>query len=119
MKAASARTAPRPRCCIPTYSRKSFTFTSSYTRELPGSRGCYMESKRARWTVALLFSFSAMVVSGLTAVLAGSHHLDLARALRGVSPDHEILIELRLPRALLALWTGGALSLSGVLFQAL
>jgi iron complex transport system permease protein len=78
-----------------------------------------MESKRARWTIALLFSLSAMIVSGLTAVLAGSHHLDLSRALQGLSPDHEILIELRLPRALLALWTGGALSLSGVLFQAL
>lgn len=72
-----------------------------------------------RRVLALLFSVVAMVVSGLVAILAGSHHLNLLRALHGVSPDHEILIELRLPRALLALWAGGALSLSGVLFQAL
>ena len=72
-----------------------------------------------RRVLALLFSVVAMVVSGLVAILAGSHHLNQLRALHGVSPDHEILIELRLPRALLALWAGGALSLSGVLFQAL
>ncbi|MDQ1469086.1 MAG: cobalamin transport system permease protein [Bryobacterales bacterium] len=78
-----------------------------------------MENKSARWAFALIFSVSAMIISGLIAVLAGSHHLNLTRALHGVSPDHEILMELRLPRALLALWTGGALSLSGVLFQAL
>ena len=78
-----------------------------------------MENKSVRRVLALLFSVVAMVVSGLVAILAGSHHLNLLRALHGVSPDHEILIELRLPRALLALWAGGALSLSGVLFQAL
>jgi iron complex transport system permease protein len=78
-----------------------------------------MENRRTRWVGALIFSFLVMVASGLIAVLAGSHHLNLVRALQGVSPDHEILIELRLPRALLALWTGGVLSLSGVLFQAL
>jgi iron complex transport system permease protein len=55
----------------------------------------------------------------LLAVTIGSRHLSLAAAFRGVSPDHEILIELRLPRALLAMWTGGALALSGVLFQSL
>jgi len=78
-----------------------------------------MVSKRVRWAAALIFSLLAMTAAGLTAVLAGSHHLDLSRALTGLSPDREILWELRLPRALLALWAGGALSLSGVLFQAL
>ncbi len=74
---------------------------------------------RARWGAALLFSAIAAVAAGLAAVLAGSHNLDLARAMKGLPPDRDILVQVRLPRALLALWTGGALSLSGVLFQAL
>jgi iron complex transport system permease protein len=78
-----------------------------------------MENRRARWAAALTFSLVAMIAAGLMAVLVGSHPLNLRAALQGVSPDHDILMELRLPRALLALWTGGALSLSGVLFQAL
>jgi iron complex transport system permease protein len=59
------------------------------------------------------------LLAAIVAVTVGSRHLDLVRALRGGSPDREILMELRLPRALLALWTGGALALAGVLFQAL
>jgi iron complex transport system permease protein len=78
-----------------------------------------MANRRARWTAAILFSLAAMLLSALAAVVFGSRPLDLSRAFHGLSPDHEILMELRLPRALLALWTGGALSLSGVLFQAL
>jgi ABC-type Fe3+-siderophore transport system permease subunit len=74
---------------------------------------------RRRWVMALLASFIALVLALLLAVRVGSRPLDLSRALHGISPDHEILMELRLPRALLALWTGGALALSGVLFQAL
>jgi iron complex transport system permease protein len=74
---------------------------------------------RSRWAAALLFSASAAIAAGLGAVLIGSHNLDLARAMKGLAPDRDILVQLRLPRALLALWTGGALSLSGVLFQAL
>jgi iron complex transport system permease protein len=59
------------------------------------------------------------VLAAVVAVTVGSRHLDLLRALQGASPDREILMELRIPRALLALWTGGALALAGVLFQAL
>ena len=76
-----------------------------------------MESNRN--TVALLSCAALLVISIVAAVTVGSRHLDLPGALRGVSPDREILLELRLPRALLAMWTGGALALSGVLFQAL
>ncbi|GAC1622730.1 MAG: iron ABC transporter permease [Bradyrhizobium sp.] len=68
---------------------------------------------------ALWLCLAALLVSAIAAVTVGSRHLDLAAALRGVSPDREILPELRLPRALLALWTGGSLALAGVLFQAL
>lgn len=68
---------------------------------------------------ALLVSVAALLAAFALAVLAGSRPLDLHRAILGLSPDREVLIDLRVPRALLALWTGGALALSGVLFQAL
>lgn len=77
-----------------------------------------MVSKR-HWTPILLLSCAAVLSAFTLAVLVGSRPLSLQRAVRGFSPDREILISLRLPRALLALWTGGALTLSGVLFQAL
>ena len=51
--------------------------------------------------------------------LVGSTTIDYARAFAGVSPDHEILFDTRLPRVLLALLAGGALAVAGVLFQAL
>ena len=77
-----------------------------------------MENSR-RNVLALLSCGGLLVFSVLAAITVGSRHLDLAGAFQGVSPDREILLELRLPRALLAMWTGGALALSGVLFQAL
>ena len=78
-----------------------------------------MVHRNRRWTTALVSSLIAMIASSLLAITLGSHPLNFGRALQGLSPDHEILMQLRLPRALLALWTGGALALSGVLFQAL
>lgn len=77
-----------------------------------------MASKRG-WAAILLISCLVLASAFILAVLVGSRPLDLYRAIHGLSPDHEILIDLRLPRALLALWAGGALALSGVLFQAL
>jgi iron complex transport system permease protein len=73
----------------------------------------------SKYHVKLLPCVVATMLAAVVAVTVGSRHLDLLRALQGGSPDREILMELRLPRALLALWTGGALALSGVLFQAL
>ena len=78
-----------------------------------------MEHRQRRWTIALLSSIGVVLVAGLAAILAGSHSVNFERALHGLSPDYDILLQLRIPRALLALWTGGALGLSGVLFQAL
>ncbi|MCU1328711.1 MAG: fhuB [Bryobacterales bacterium] len=75
--------------------------------------------RNAGWIAAIMFSAAAAILAGLTAVLVGSHNLSLDRAMKGLAPDRDILIQLRLPRALLALWAGGALSLAGVLFQAL
>jgi iron complex transport system permease protein len=51
--------------------------------------------------------------------LTGSVHVDLSRAIAGLEPDRQILLTLRVPRVILALLSGGALALAGVLFQAL
>ncbi len=69
--------------------------------------------------MALLISIAVFTAAFALAVVIGSRPLDLHRAVAGISPDREILVDLRIPRAILALWTGGALALSGVLFQAL
>lgn len=58
-----------------------------------------------------------VIVVALAAPLVGSTHIDLARAFAGESPDHEIFFYARLPRVLLALLTGAALSITGVMFQ--
>lgn len=76
-------------------------------------------ARGSRRAPILLVCFAVLVASSLAAIVIGSRHLDLAAAWHGVSPDREILWQLRLPRTLLALWTGGALALAGVLFQAL
>lgn len=68
----------------------------------------------ARLAVCAMLALAA----GAAAVAIGSRHVDFPRAFAGGSPDREIVFNLRLPRALLALWTGGALSLSGVVLQA-
>src|SRR5580658_3698745 len=65
----------------------------------------------------LLLSLLALVIVAVGAPLIGSTHVSLTRALAGVSPDHEILFYARLPRVLLALLAGAALSVTGVLFQ--
>ena len=59
------------------------------------------------------------LVSAFAFPLAGSASIDYGRAISGQSPDHEILFQVRLPRVLLSMITGGALALAGVLFQAL
>lgn len=58
-----------------------------------------------------------VIVVALTAPLAGSSHISLTKAFEGVSPDHEIFFYARLPRVLLALLAGAALSITGVMFQ--
>ncbi|MFM2125438.1 MAG: hypothetical protein RL328_1889 [Acidobacteriota bacterium] len=64
-------------------------------------------------------AISALIVIAvaLVAPLVGSTHIDLGNAFAGVSPDHEIFFYARLPRVLLALLGGAALSITGVLFQ--
>ena len=78
-----------------------------------------MESSPARVvrvTALAALSLAAVVV---LAPLIGSAPVDYGRAFAGLSPDSEILFRARLPRILLSLIAGGALTLAGVLFQAL
>src|SRR5882724_7752659 len=66
---------------------------------------------------SVVFSALVLVVVAIAAPLAGSSHIELGRAFAGVSPDHEIFFYARLPRVILALLGGAALSVTGVLFQ--
>jgi iron complex transport system permease protein len=75
--------------------------------------------RRQNWFAIILTCCAILLIALLASILIGSRSLSLSRALQGLPPDHEILVSLRIPRALLALWAGGSLSLSGVLFQAL
>jgi iron complex transport system permease protein len=62
---------------------------------------------------------SAIVLAIVTAAapLIGSTNVDLQKAFSHVSPDYEIFFFARLPRVLLAVIGGAALSVTGVLFQ--
>src|SRR5439155_21927533 len=66
---------------------------------------------------SVLLSLAAMLTVAVAAPLVGSAHIDLSRAFAGASPDYEILFLARLPRVILALLGGAALSVTGVLFQ--
>ncbi len=68
-------------------------------------------------TRSIAWSAVAMIAVALIAPLIGSSHIEVGRAFAGVSPDHEILFYARIPRVLLALLGGAALSVTGVLFQ--
>lgn len=68
-----------------------------------------------RGSVAL--SALVLLVVAAVAPLVGSTHIDLAQAFAGASPHKEIFFYARLPRVLLALLGGAALSLTGVIFQ--
>lgn len=68
-------------------------------------------------TKSVLLSALALIVVVIAAPLAGSSHIELRRVFAGLSPDHEIFFYARLPRVILALLGGAALSVTGVLFQ--
>lgn len=72
--------------------------------------------KRNR-TGAIWISLAVLIAVAVTAPLIGSTHISVSRALAHVSPDYDILFFARLPRVLLALLGGAALSVTGVLFQ--
>ncbi len=66
---------------------------------------------------SVLWSAATAVIVALGAPLIGSTHVSLWKAFSGISPDHEIFFYARLPRVLLALLAGAALSVTGTLFQ--
>ncbi len=68
---------------------------------------------------ALAACVVVMLAVAVIAPLIGSARIDFGKALAGQSPDAEIFFRARLPRVLLALLVGGALAVTGVLFQAL
>ncbi|HWZ33586.1 MAG TPA: iron ABC transporter permease [Bryobacteraceae bacterium] len=70
--------------------------------------------KPEKW---IWLSLAILMVVAVTTPLIGSTHIDLRRAFAHVSPDYEIFFYARLPRVLLALIGGAALSVTGVLFQ--
>src|SRR5713226_6354706 len=66
---------------------------------------------------SLLLCLAALGIVALLAPLIGSTHIGLARVWARESPDYEIFFYARLPRVILALLAGAALSVTGVLFQ--
>jgi iron complex transport system permease protein len=72
-----------------------------------------------RYATAVALAAGAALAALCLTPLIGPTHVDLTRALAHQSPDYEVLISLRVPRVLLAMLTGGALSLAGAVFQAL
>jgi iron complex transport system permease protein len=66
-------------------------------------------------TAAALAAIAALCLTPLI----GPTHVDLGRVLAHQTPDYEVFVGLRIPRVLLAMLTGGALSLAGAVFQAL
>ena len=74
---------------------------------------------KSRMFVALLGSATLLFLAIAVGTLFGSHSVDLHAALLDSGVDTQVLFSLRLPRALLATLSGGALAVSGALFQAL
>jgi iron complex transport system permease protein len=68
---------------------------------------------------SLSLSLAVFLGAALLLPWVGAGPISIERVLRHQAPDYEILLQLRLSRTLLALVTGGALSLAGTLFQAM
>jgi len=66
------------------------------------------------WGSAVAFLLAALVLPWV-----GSDAIRLNRVLAGAAPDYPILVQLRIPRTLLGLLAGGALALTGSLFQSM
>jgi iron complex transport system permease protein len=64
-------------------------------------------------------SIFVFIAAAILLPWVGAGPLSLERVLHREGPDYDILVQLRVTRTLLALVTGGALSLAGSLFQAM
>src|SRR5438270_1491805 len=72
---------------------------------------------KRKHALPILLSAIALLIVSVAAPMIGSTHIELGKAFAHVSPDYEILFFARLPRVLLAVIGGAALSVTGVLFQ--
>src|SRR4051812_21360857 len=68
---------------------------------------------KRRYTTAVALAATAALAALCLTPLVGPTRIDFARAFAGQSPDYDVLFSLRLPRVLLAMLAGGALSLAG------
>ncbi len=66
------------------------------------------------WGSAIVFLCAAMLLPWI-----GSGSINMDRVLAKAAPDYPIFVELRIPRTILGLLAGGALSLTGSLFQSM
>jgi iron complex transport system permease protein len=66
------------------------------------------------WGSAILFAASALLLPWI-----GPGSISMDRVLAKAAPDYPIFLELRVSRTLLGLLAGGALSLTGSLFQSM
>lgn len=73
-----------------------------------------MRNRNGILIAALLFLASAFILPWI-----GPFAIHPEQIIRRSAPDYAIFVELRVPRTLLALVAGGALSLAGALFQAM
>ena len=74
---------------------------------------------RKKFVSVVVAAAGFFLLAAFVTPFIGSTEIDIGRAWRGQSPDHEIFFYARLPRVILAALAGGALALAGVVFQAL
>lgn len=72
-----------------------------------------------RLAIVLIAGFAAVLACVVICPLIGPSTLSLRRAFTGQWPDNQMFFGVRLPRVLLSLLCGGALSIAGCLFQSL
>ncbi|MBL8229372.1 MAG: iron ABC transporter permease [Bryobacterales bacterium] len=77
------------------------------------------ESSRRRFAIVVTVLGCACVLVLAIAPWIGSTKIDSTRVFAGLQPDAAIFFQARLPRVFLAALAGAALSMAGVLFQAL
>lgn len=81
-----------------------------------------MEDKLIRWIKWVLILVCLLILAGVVSLCIGSAGIPFRKIIsvlfsRGSSVEHSILFSIRLPRIILGVVIGGALSVSGVIFQ--
>jgi iron complex transport system permease protein len=81
-----------------------------------------MSSKTVRWATIVVSLLAILVIAGVVALGTGSTHIPIRDILKTLlsgeqTANHTILMDIRLPRIILAFAVGGALSLAGAILQ--